>query len=218
MSETKLNLDLQYLGETFEFSPNGNQKEAEKRKTGIEKAVTKILRKIGENPEREGLQRTPERVARMYDELTEGYHVDPIKLINDAIFTVDYSDMVIVKDIDFYSLCEHHMLPFFGRVHVAYIPNHKVIGLSKIPRIVEVFARRLQVQERMTKQIADFINEVLQPYGVAVVAEGVHMCMMMRGVKKANASMITSAVLGTFRKDSRTRSEFMEHINRHAKD
>ena len=218
MSETKLNLDLQYLGETFEFSPNGNQKEAEKRKTGIEKAVTKILRKIGENPEREGLQRTPERVARMYDELTEGYHVDPIKLINDAIFTVDYSDMVIVKDIDFYSLCEHHMLPFFGRVHVAYIPNHKVIGLSKIPRIVEVFARRLQVQERMTKQIADFINEVLQPYGVAVVAEGVHMCMMMRGVKKANASMISSAVLGTFRKDSRTRSEFMEHINRHAKD
>ncbi|MCB0208496.1 MAG: GTP cyclohydrolase I FolE [Anaerolineae bacterium] len=218
MNETKLNLDLQYLGEAFEISPNGNQKDTEKRKVGIEKAVTKILRKIGENPEREGLQRTPERVARMYDELTEGYHVDPIKLINDAIFTVDYSDMVIVKDIDFYSLCEHHMLPFFGRVHVAYIPNHKVIGLSKIPRIVEVFARRLQVQERMTKQIADFINEVLQPYGVAVVAEGVHMCMMMRGVKKANASMITSAVLGTFRKDSRTRSEFMEHINRHSRD
>ena len=218
MNETKLNLDLQYLGEAFEISPNGNQKDTEKRKVGIEKAVTKILRKIGENPEREGLQRTPERVARMYDELTEGYHVDPIKLINDVIFTVDYSDMVIVKDIDFYSLCEHHMLPFFGRVHVAYIPNHKVIGLSKIPRIVEVFARRLQVQERMTKQIADFINEVLQPYGVAVVAEGVHMCMMMRGVKKANASMITSAVLGTFRKDSRTRSEFMEHINRHSRD
>ncbi|MCB9076749.1 MAG: GTP cyclohydrolase I FolE [Anaerolineaceae bacterium] len=218
MNESKLNLDLEYLGQVFDINPNGNHHHAEKRKEGIEKAVTKILRKIGENPEREGLQRTPERVARMYDELTAGYHVDPVKLINDAIFTVDYSDMVIVKDIDFYSLCEHHMLPFFGKVHVAYIPNHKVIGLSKIPRIVEVFARRLQVQERMTKQIADFINEVLQPYGVAVVTEGVHMCMMMRGVKKANASMITSAVLGTFRKDSRTRSEFMEHISRHSKD
>lgn len=218
MSENKLNLDLQYLGEAFEISPNGNHKGAEKRKAGIEKAVSKILRKIGEKPEREGLQRTPERVARMYDELTEGYHVDPAKLINDAIFTVDYSDMVIVKDIDFYSLCEHHMLPFLGKVHVAYIPNGKVIGLSKIPRIVDVFARRLQVQERMTKQIADFIDEVLQPYGVAVVTEGMHMCMMMRGVKKANASMITSAVLGTFRKDSRTRSEFMEHINRRSKE
>jgi GTP cyclohydrolase I len=150
----------------------------------------------------------------MYDELTAGYHIDPEKLINEAIFEVDYSEMVIVKDIDFHSLCEHHMLPFFGKAHVAYIPNGKVIGLSKIPRVVDLFARRLQVQERMTQQVADFLAEVLQPLGVAVVVEGAHMCSMMRGVKKANASMVTSALTGIFKSDPRTRSEFMEHIGR----
>jgi GTP cyclohydrolase I len=180
----------------------------------IEAAVTSILSTIGEAPEREGLLRTPNRVARMYAELTAGYRIDPVALVNDAIFSVDYDEMVMVKDIDFYSLCEHHMLPFMGRVHVAYIPNGKVIGLSKIPRIVEMFARRLQVQERMTVEIADFVNQALRPQGVAVVAEGVHMCSVMRGVKKANAKMITSAMRGVFRSDARTRAEFMSHVDR----
>jgi GTP cyclohydrolase I len=148
----------------------------------------------------------------MYDELTAGYNIDPVKLINGALFHVDYDEMVVVKDIEFYSLCEHHMLPFYGRAHVAYIPDGKVIGLSKIPRIVDMFARRLQVQERMTKQIADFIKETIQPKGVAVVVDGVHMCSMMRGVKKASASMVTSAVLDAFRDNPKTRAEFMEHI------
>jgi GTP cyclohydrolase I len=179
----------------------------------IERAVHDILDAIGEQPEREGLMKTPSRVAKMYAELTAGYHVDPQALINDAIFSVDYDEMVVVKHIDFYSLCEHHMLPFMGEVHVAYIPNGKVVGLSKIPRIVEMFARRLQVQERMTVQIADFINTALAPAGVAVVAEGVHMCAVMRGVKKANAQMITSAMRGVFRDDSKTRAEFMSHID-----
>lgn len=182
--------------------------------TQIEGAVGAILRNIGEDPEREGLLRTPSRVAKMYAELTAGYRIDPVALINDAIFTVDYDEMVMVKDIDFYSMCEHHMLPFMGRVHVGYIPNGSVIGLSKIPRIVEMFARRLQVQERMTVEIADFINQALRPQGVAVVAEGVHMCSVMRGVKKANAKMITSAMRGIFRSDARTRAEFMSHVDR----
>ncbi len=180
----------------------------------IEAAVRIILQAINENPEREGLLRTPGRVARMYAEVTAGYHIDPEALVNDAVFSVDYDEMVLVKDIDFYSMCEHHMLPFMGRVHVAYIPDGKVIGLSKIPRIVEMFARRLQVQERMTVQIADFVDRVLQPRGVAVVAEGVHMCAVMRGVKKANARMTTSAMRGVFRSDSKTRAEFMSHVNR----
>jgi GTP cyclohydrolase IA len=180
----------------------------------IETAVREILTGIGEQPDREGLQKTPTRVAKMYAELTAGYHVDPDALINDAIFSVGYDEMVLVKNIDFYSLCEHHMLPFMGQVHVAYIPNGKVVGLSKIPRIVEMFARRLQVQERMTVQIADFINEHLEPTGVAVVAEGVHMCSVMRGVKKANASMVTSAMRGIFRDDQKTRTEFMAHVGR----
>ena len=187
-------------------------------KQEIEQAVQQILISIGEDPDREGLQRTPNRVARMYDELTAGYHVDPVKLINDALFDVDYSEMVIVKDIDFYSLCEHHILPFFGRAHVAYIPQGRVLGLSKIPRIVEMFARRLQVQERMTQQIVDFIEKLLDPYGVAVVIEGTHMCSMMRGVKKANAKMITSAVSGNFKSDPKTRAEFMTHIGRRSFD
>lgn len=205
---------LAELEEEFQLTPNGNGKTMDKRKQAIEKAVRKTLINIGEDPDREGLLRTPERVARMYDELTAGYHVDPVKLVNEAIFEVDYSEMVLVKDIDFHSLCEHHMLPFFGKAHVAYIPDNKVIGLSKIPRIVEMFARRLQVQERMTQQIADFLCEVLHPMGVAVVVEGAHMCSMMRGVKKANASMITSALTGIFKSDPRTRAEFMEHIGR----
>ena len=177
-------------------------------------AVQAILQAIGEDLNREGLQRTPDRVARMYEELTAGYHVDPVKLVNNALFDVDYQQMVVVKDIDYYSLCEHHLLPFFGRAHVAYIPAGRVIGLSKIPRVVEMYARRLQVQERMTTQIADFIQEVLHPQGVAVVVEGSHMCSMMRGIKKANASMITSAMLGIFQENSKTRAEFMQHIGR----
>jgi GTP cyclohydrolase I len=177
-------------------------------------AVQAILQAIGEDLNREGLLRTPDRVARMYEELTAGYHIDPIKLVNNALFDVDYQQMVVVKDIDYYSLCEHHLLPFFGRAHVAYIPAGRVIGLSKIPRVIEMYARRLQVQERMTTQIADFIQEVLHPQGVAVVVEGSHMCSMMRGIKKANASMITSAMLGIFQENSKTRAEFMEHIGR----
>ncbi|MFN8449010.1 MAG: GTP cyclohydrolase I FolE [Anaerolineae bacterium] len=182
----------------------------------IEQATLDVLEAVGEDPQREGLLRTPDRVARMYDELLSGYRVNPSKLINGALFDVDYADMVIVRDIEFSSLCEHHMLPFIGRVHVAYIPHKKVIGLSKIPRIVDMFARRLQVQERMTRQIADFINEVLDPMGVAVVAEGVHMCSLMRGVKKAEASMTTSAMLGIFRENHITRSEFLAHLERPA--
>jgi GTP cyclohydrolase I len=180
----------------------------------IECSVEVILEAIGEDPSREGLVRTPGRVARMYEELTAGYHVDPERLINDAIFDVTYDQMVVVKDIDYYSLCEHHMLPFLGLAHVAYIPNGRVIGLSKIPRIVEMYARRLQVQERMTQQIAEFLMDTLHPRGVAVVAEGLHMCAAMRGVKKANARMTTSAMLGSFRDNRATREEFFQHIGR----
>jgi GTP cyclohydrolase I len=180
----------------------------------IECAVRDILASIGEDVDREGLLRTPNRVARMYEELTAGYHVDPVRLVNDAIFEVDYDEMVIVRNIDYYSLCEHHMLPFLGQAHVAYIPKGKVIGLSKIPRIVEMFARRLQVQERMTQEIAVFLLETLHPQGVAVVAEGLHMCAAMRGVKKANARMVTSAMLGTFKTNQATRNEFFAHIER----
>lgn len=182
-------------------------------KEGIEKAVHQIITNIGEDPEREGLLKTPNRVARMFDELTSGYHVDPVKLINDAVFTVDYDEMVVVKDIDFFSMCEHHMLPFYGRAHIAYIPKGKVVGLSKIPRIVEMFARRLQIQEQMTSQIAHFIDDVLDPQGVAVVVEGAHMCAMMRGVKKANTRMTTSTMLGCFKESSKTRAEFMSLIS-----
>lgn len=184
------------------------------RKEQIESAIRDILNSVGENPEREGLQRTPDRVARMYDELLAGYHVDPVALVNDALFDVEYDEMIVVKDVEFFSLCEHHMLPFYGRAHVAYIPSEKVIGLSKIPRIVEMFARRLQVQERMTQQIAALLDQVLHPLGVAVVVEGAHMCSMMRGVKKENARMVTSAMLGSFKDNPKTRNEFMEHLRR----
>jgi GTP cyclohydrolase IA len=178
----------------------------------IEQAMTTILAEIGEDPQREGLLRTPTRFARMFSELTAGYRVDPQALINDAIFSVDYDEMVVVRDIHFYSLCEHHLLPFYGRAHVAYLPQGKVLGLSKIPRIVEMYARRLQVQERMTVEIADFIVETINPGGVAVVAEGVHMCSVMRGVRKESASMVTSAMRGGFRDDPKTRAEFLNFI------
>jgi GTP cyclohydrolase I len=184
----------------------------ELKQARIEAAVQEILRDIGEDPQREGLLKTPDRVARMFEELTAGYHVDTEKLINGAIFNVDYDEMVVVKDIDFYSMCEHHMLPFYGRAHVAYIPNGKVVGLSKIPRIVEMFARRLQIQEQMTTQIANFIQTTLEPQGVAVIVEGVHMCSVMRGVKKANASMKTSRMMGAFKENDKTRAEFLSHL------
>lgn len=181
----------------------------------IHDAVTAILSAIGEEPTREGLQRTPERVARMYAELTEGYHVDPTKLINRAIFEVSYDEMVIVRDIDFASLCEHHLLPFLGRAHIAYTPRGRVIGLSKLPRIVEMYARRLQVQERMTSEIADFLMEHLRPHGVGVVIEAQHLCSMIRGVRKPNSTMVTSAMRGGFKSDPRTRAEFMALVGTH---
>lgn len=180
----------------------------------IERATAEILTAVGEDVRREGLLNTPHRVAKMYEELLSGYRTDPAKLINNALFDVEYDDMVIVRDIEFNSLCEHHMLPFVGHAHVAYIPRGKVIGLSKIPRIVDMFAKRLQVQERMTRQIANFINEVLDPRGVAVVVEGKHMCGMMRGVEKHDPSMTTSAMIGAFRENVSTRTEFMAHLGR----
>jgi GTP cyclohydrolase I len=180
----------------------------------IVEAIEKLLNAFGLDPQAEGLKDTPRRVARMYDELLAGYRVDPEAMINDALFHVDYDEMVIVRDIEFYSLCEHHLLPFLGRAHVAYLPKGKVIGLSKIPRVVDLFARRLQVQERMTRQIADFLEAALNPYGTAVVVEGLHLCSMMRGIKKANARMVTSAMCGTFSTNSVTRQEFLDHISR----
>lgn len=180
----------------------------------IQQAVHQILLEIGEDPTRDGLINTPERVGRMYAELTNGYHTDPDWLINGALFDVEYADMVLVREIEFYSLCEHHLLPFFGKAHVAYIPDKKVIGLSKIPRIVEMFARRLQVQERMTTQIADLLEEKLKPQGIAVVVEGAHLCAMMRGVKKAEATMTTSTMRGLFRTDAELRREFYAQLSR----
>ncbi len=180
----------------------------------IENAVGQILRGIGEDPEREGLKNTPRRVARMYAELLSGYSVDAEAMINGAIFNIAYDEMVIVRDIEFHSLCEHHMLPFIGRAHVAYLPKGKVIGLSKIPRIVDMYAHRLQVQERMTRQIANFLRDLLQPQGVAVVVEAVHLCAMIRGVKKHDARMVTSAMHGAFRTNLATRQEFLDNISR----
>jgi GTP cyclohydrolase I len=180
----------------------------------IQSATRDILLSIGENPDREGLRDTPRRVGKMYDELLSGYNTDPEALINGAIFNEPYDEMVIVRDIEFYSLCEHHLLPFIGHAHVAYIPRGKIIGLSKIPRIVDMYARRLQVQERLTRQIADFLEKTLQPHGVAVVIEALHLCSMMRGVKKADAKMVTSAMCGVFKANLETRMEFMEHIQR----
>jgi GTP cyclohydrolase I len=179
----------------------------------LEEVVEKTLTLIGEDSKREGLQRTPRRVAKAWEFLTSGYRQDIKAVLNEAVFTEKYNEMVIVKDIDFFSLCEHHLLPFYGRAHVAYIPNGKILGLSKLPRIVEVFSRRLQVQERMTQQIADTLYEVLEPDGVAVVIEARHLCMMMRGVEKQNSVATTSAMLGSFRDDERTRNEFLNLIS-----
>ncbi len=180
----------------------------------IETSITNILNAVGEDSQREGLQFTPRRVARMYHELLGGYTMDSTAIINGALFEVQYDEMVIVRDIEFYSMCEHHMLPFIGRAHVAYIPDGKVLGLSKIPRIVDMYARRLQVQERMTRQIADFLRDLLKPQGVAVVVEAMHLCSMMRGVKKHDARMTTSAMHGAFRANLATRQEFLANISR----
>lgn len=185
---------------------NTNQEE-------IRKATEMMLKAIGEDVTREGLLRTPDRVARAYEEIFSGYFIDKDTLINEALFNVDYDQMVVVKDIKFYSMCEHHILPFFGKAHVAYLPKGKVLGLSKIPRIVEMFAHRLQVQERLTQQIATFIQDTIHPLGVAVVIEGQHLCMMMRGVRKEEAIMTTSAMLGGFRTHLETRLEFLNRIS-----
>ncbi|UYN89291.1 MAG: GTP cyclohydrolase I FolE [Anaerolineales bacterium] len=190
--------------------------DGEVKQATIEDAVSKILAAVGEDPQREGLQGTPGRVARAYTELLSGYRTDPVKLINNALFEVEYDDMVIVRDIEFFSLCEHHMLPFLGRAHVAYIPRGKVIGLSKIPRIVDMFSRRLQVQERLTRQIADFLCGAIDPLGAGVVVEALHMCSMMRGVKKHDARMTTSTMVGSFRANPSTRQEFLDNLARGA--
>jgi len=178
----------------------------------MQELIRQLLAELGENPTREGLLNTPRRVEKALKFLTSGYDIDADGLLNGALFTVDYSEMVIVKDIDFYSLCEHHLLPFFGKCHVAYIPRHKVIGLSKIPRLVDMFSRRLQLQERLTNQIAETIRDKITPLGVAVVMEATHLCMAMRGVEKQNSFAVTSAMLGAFRNNARTRMEFLELI------
>ena len=178
--------------------------------------IRQLIEQLGEDPNREGLVKTPQRVEKALRFLTSGYAANIDEVLNEALFTVDYSEMVIVKDIDFYSLCEHHLLPFFGKCHVAYIPRRRVIGLSKIPRIVDVFARRLQIQERMTNEIAQVILEKIEPRGVAVVCEGTHLCMSMRGVEKQNSYAVTSAMLGIFRDNARTRMEFLELVRSRA--
>ncbi len=180
----------------------------------VKRAIVDLLYAVGEHPSREGLLDTPKRVAKAYRELVSGYTTDPVKLVNNAIFHVDYNDMIVVYDIEYYSLCEHHLLPFIGRAHVAYIPDGKIVGLSKIPRIVDMFARRLQVQERLTQQVADFLDEVLQPRGVAVVMTAKHMCSMMRGVKKHHSNLATRAMLGDFQNDRQLRDEFVSQIPR----
>jgi len=178
----------------------------------FEDLVKEMLVRLDEDPEREGLLRTPERVHKAFEFLTRGYNEDPEAMLKNALFTVTYDEMVIVKDVEMFSLCEHHMLPFFGKVHVAYIPNGKVIGLSKIPRLIETFSRRLQIQERLTKQIAETIQEVIQPQGVGVVIEARHLCMMMRGVEKQHSAAVTSSMLGCFRDEQETRTEFLSLI------
>jgi GTP cyclohydrolase I len=189
-------------------SNNGSLKTADK----VESLVTKLLLDLGEDPERNGLRKTPERVAKAMRFMTRGYHQDIDQLLNGALFTIEYDEMVIVKDIDFFSLCEHHLLPFFGKCHVGYLPNKKVVGLSKIPRVVDVFSRRLQVQERLTTQIADTLQLKLNAHGVAVVMDARHLCMMMRGVEKQNTIAVSSSMLGAFRTQQQTREEFLKLI------
>ncbi|MCK6539757.1 MAG: GTP cyclohydrolase I FolE [Anaerolineales bacterium] len=204
----------------MEFNDDMDEVETTSTRVNVEEVgrlVSNLIKALGEDPQREGLKNTPHRVARMYTELLGGYDMDPERVVNGALFNISYDEMVLVRDIEFYSLCEHHMLPFLGRAHVAYIPAGMVIGLSKIPRIVDMYARRLQVQERMTRQIADFLQKNLQPQGVAVVVEAVHLCSMMRGVKKHDARMTTSAMHGAFRANLATRQEFLDNISRGAK-
>ena len=179
----------------------------------FEDLIREMIVRLGENPDREGLGRTPARVHKAFEYLTRGYQEDPDALLKGALFTVNYDEMVIVKDVEMFSLCEHHMLPFFGKVHVAYIPNGKVIGLSKIPRLIEIFSRRLQIQERLTTQIAESIQKAIQPLGVGVVVEARHLCMMMRGVEKQHSSAVTSSMLGCFREEQETRTEFLSLIH-----
>jgi GTP cyclohydrolase IA len=186
--------------------------ETNEQRVRIEQLIEELLLQVGEDPKREGLLRTPHRVAKAYEFLLQGYKVDIDKVLNAAVFNEKYNEMVVVKDVDFFSMCEHHMLPFYGRAHVAYIPKGKIVGLSKIPRIVDVFARRLQVQERLTQEIAEALNKALNPAGVAVVIEARHMCMMMRGVQKQNSLATTSAMLGEFEEDVKTRGEFLHLI------
>jgi GTP cyclohydrolase IA len=199
--------DKRQSGKVVELRKQANQK------TTVEDSVRQILSHIGEDPTREGLVKTPYRVARAYEYLTKGYDQDPKEVINKAMFTEDYSEMVLVKDIDFFSLCEHHLLPFFGRANVAYIPQHRIVGLSKVARLVEVFSRRLQVQERLTTQVANTIMEELDPLGVGVIIRAEHLCMRMRGVEKQNSIVTTSAMLGAFRNQQATREEFITLVN-----
>ena len=181
-------------------------------KVEVANSVAHILKSVGEDLDRDGLRNTPDRVARMYDEILFGYTVDPVKLLNNALFDVDYAEMVVVGDIDFWSMCEHHMLPIIGQAHVAYLPDKKVVGLSKIPRVVEAFARRLQIQERMTRQIAELIDDLVEPLGVGVVVQATHLCVAMRGAKKPNAHMRTTFLLGSFLDNEKTRNEFFDSI------
>jgi GTP cyclohydrolase I len=206
-----------YQGAKMEFDEDFEVPSEKVNIDAAKRLILELLQAVGEDPTREGLKNTPDRVARMYAELLCGYSADPQRIVNGALFEVKYDEMVIVRDIEFYSLCEHHMLPFIGRAHVAYIPDGKVLGLSKIPRIVDMYARRLQVQERMTRQIADFLRDLLKPQGVAVVVEAMHLCAMMRGVKKHDARMTTSAMHGAFRANLATRQEFLDNISRGAK-
>lgn len=192
--------------------PKTTLQEKDQAEAALEKAYLEVIERIGEDPDRDGLKRTPERMAKAIRFLTRGYQEDPAQLLRGALFEVDYDEMVIVKDIEMFSLCEHHMLPFFGKVHVAYLPKGKVIGLSKIPRLVDVFARRLQVQERLTKQIAEAIQDAIDPIGVGVVIEARHLCMMMRGVEKQHSATVTSSMLGAFRNEHETREEFLSLI------
>lgn len=183
-------------------------------RANISALIEQLLVELGEDPKRDGLQRTPERVAKAYEDLTTGYHMDPHEILQGALFDVTYDEMVIVKDIEMFSLCEHHLLPFFGKVHVAYIPKKKVIGLSKIARVVEIFARRLQIQERLTQQIAQTIQDAIEPAGVGVIIEARHLCMMMRGVEKQHSAAVTSTMLGEFRENLNTREEFLSLVRR----